>query len=152
MDLELAATFFLGLFSALFLLVISMRVQEVIRRFDELCQIIREAADLGVSYWVSESENDKVSNEALIIGHQQLINLTLNSLASRFNKSKQQEWVGSLEPFIDALTGGDFGERELKQEPNRAQQIQAEMALLIDKIRNYQKSTLGYCKIFYYIF
>ncbi len=145
-------TFFLGLISALFLLVTSMRVQEVIRSFDELCQIIRDAGDLGVKYWVSDSEQDKISNEALIIGHQQLINLTLTSLASRFNKSKQQDWVGSPEPFFDALTGGDFGERELEQEPNRARNIQAEMALLVDKVRRYQKSTLGYCKIFRYTF
>ncbi len=152
MDLELPLTFLLGLISALFILVTSMRVQEVIRSFDELCQIIRETADLGVKYWVSDSEKEKISHEALIIGHQQLINLTLKSLAGRFNKSKQQDWVGSLEPFIDALTGGNFGERELKQEPIRAQQVQAEMALLIDKVRNYQKSTLKYRKIIYYTF
>ncbi len=152
MDIELVLTFFLGLISALFVLITTIRVQEVIRSFDELCQIIRETGDLGVNYWVSDSKKDKISNEALIIGHQQLINLTLKSLASRFNKSEQQDWVGSPEPFFDALTGGNFGERELIQEPNRAQKIQAEMALLVDKVRSYQKSTLRYCKILRYTF
>lgn len=152
MDIELVFTFLGGLISALFVLVTSMRVQEIIRNFDDLCKIIHEAADLGVKYWVSDSEKDKISNEALIIGHQQLINLTLNSLASRCNKSKQQDWVGSLEPFFDALTGGDFGERELNQEPSRARKIQAEMALLVDKVRSYQKSTLRYRKILRYTF
>ena len=151
MSFELTMTFFLGLLSAVLVLVTTIRVQEVIRRFDELCQNIRGAADLGVQYWVSNAENDKVSNKALIIGHQHLISLSLQSLAGRFDKSRQKDWVGSLEPFIDALTGGNFGERKLELDPNQAQLVQTEMASLIEKVRDYQKSTLRYRKIIFYI-
>ena len=142
MSIELFLTFLLSLFSAVFVLVTTIRVQESVRRFDDLCDNIRVAADLGVKYWFSDSGDGEESTKVRIIGHQQLISLTLNSLASRFGKSRRQDWARELEPFFDALTGGTFGELGHTSDPSRAQQVQTEMAQLITIVREHQASAL----------
>ncbi len=139
-----------GLFVAFAVLFATIRVQDFVRRVDELCDNIRDAAELGVDYWLSNSvkPEETVAMEARIVGRQQFVVHALDSLGSHFRETRRSEWNDSLAPFVDALTGGEFGESDREWRPERAKLVQAEMAQVIATIRKLQATSLRIPSIF----
>lgn len=140
----------IGLVVAFAVLFATIRVQDFVRRVNELCDNIQGVAELGVDYWLSSSEEPPqiTAMEARILGRQQLVILATDSLASCFGKSRRNEWNDSLAPFVDALTGGAFGDSDRASDPERAKLVQAKMAELVATIRILQASALRIPGIF----
>ncbi len=139
-----------GLIVAFSVLFTTIRIQDFIRRVDELCRNIVDVAELSVDYWLSNSEESPqiVAMEARILGKQQLVIVALESLAHSFGKLRQKKWSDSLASFIDALTGGDFGNPDRIATPERAKLVQAQMAEHVTTIRKLQESALRIPGIF----
>lgn len=124
------------------MLICALRVHQFSRRFDDLCESIHKAADLGVEYWLLDSKDGMPALEARIVGHQQLITKSLDSLGARLRRSERRDWAALLAPFIDILSGDEFMERDPEPNPARAKQVQYEMAELVAKITELQTESL----------
>ena len=84
-------SFIAGLFSSWVMLICALRVHQFSRRFDDLCESIHKAADLGVEYWLLDSKDGMPALEARIVGHQQLITKSLDSLGAKLRRSERRD-------------------------------------------------------------
>ena len=96
MLMKLFFSFLVGLVSSWVMLIFAMRVHQFSRRFDDLCDSLKMAADLAVDCRLSDSNCDRAELEARVVGQQQLISRALDSIGQRLGRSDQRDWAKYL--------------------------------------------------------
>lgn len=144
---------FVGLISAIFgglvtlsFGIIRARLDAKIKRFEELCSLLTQAADLASEYWLLDrriateatgSGPGRVAIlEAFLMGQQQQILLLVEQLEAEL-PGKVQDLLREKQPdLVDGLTGGNFWDDGGGPDSARALIVQTVVAEIVVKIRS----------------
>jgi hypothetical protein len=120
-------------------------------RYDDLCKIMLQAAELSSEYWLlcassedipdmgdaQKKENDRARIlEVRIQGLQEQILLGDEDLRAELPSATRDQVKDLLPKFIDSMTGGEFSARTGSRVPASASAVQVEAAQLISAIRS----------------
>ena len=137
MDVQFVVGLLAGFALSLLAKAIFSRIQETDARYDELCKLVAEAANLASEYWLRAGNDLEVKRlEAVIHGLQLRINLMVTLVEHRHWTIRE---LGSreLDDFFDALTGGDFEVDNRDADLERAREVQLSASELIVYLRDH---------------
>jgi hypothetical protein len=97
-------------------------------RVDAFCDVVTEAADLGVEYWIEAGEDGQKprdqKREIQLLGFQARLDGLLVTFLEKFTEADQIDAAEKLGQFREAITGGEFQSISVKADQNRARDVQ----------------------------